>query len=174
MFSRNVPNSHPGRPMLLADAMNQLFSGAFTFPSALGVPSTLTADMNLYESDDRYILQAPLPGVEPGRLSITTRDNTVTIQGATEFPTPPGTRVLYAGTRGEPFHQVVQLPGDVDGQRVSAIYQNGVLNLILPKAASARDRTIQVSVGHDGQTDQTDQSQPRIQGNGQSESQGRQ
>jgi hypothetical protein len=47
---------------------------------------------------------------------------------------------------------MVQLPSDVDGEQAAAVYQNGVLTLTLPKVASGRDRTIQVSVVHDGQS----------------------
>lgn len=137
--------------MPLSDAMNQLLSSAFTTPFGLGAASAFASTLNLYETNDSYILQVPLPGVQPGQLNITARENMVTLQGTAEFPAPQGSRTLYVGTGQGQFREMVQLPGDVDGERASAIYENGVLTLTLPKAASARDRTIQVSVGHDGQ-----------------------
>lgn len=42
------------------------------------------------------------------------------------------------------FHQQVQLPGDVDAERATADYRDGVLALTLPKAAHAKARTIKV------------------------------
>jgi HSP20 family protein len=163
MFQRTTSGSRQGAPMPLSDAMNQLLSGAFTMPFGLSATSTLASDMNLYETDDRYILQVPLLGVQPGKLNITARDNLVMLQGTAEIPAPQGARTLYAGTRGGPFHEVIQLPSDVDGERATAIYEGGVLTLTLPKAAPARERTIQVSMGHDGQTG-NGQSEPQLRG----------
>ena len=57
--------------MPLADAMSQLMSGAFTTPFVLSAAPALAANMNLYETNDSYILQVPLPGVQAGQLNIT-------------------------------------------------------------------------------------------------------
>ncbi len=151
--------------MPLADAMSQLTSGAFTTPFGLSAAPALAANMNLYETNDSYILQVPLPSVQAGQLNITARENMVTLQGTAEFPAPQEARTLYGGTGQSQFREMVQLPGDVDGERATAVYQNGVLTLTLPKVASGRDRTIQVSVVHDGQ------SQPQLQGGNQAQRQ---
>jgi HSP20 family protein len=101
--------------------------------------------MNLFETNDSYIVQVPLPGVQPDQLSITARENVVTLQGTTEIPAPEGARNLYAGAIRGQFREMVQLPGDVDADKASASYNNGVLTLTLPKAASARERAIKVT-----------------------------
>lgn len=155
MLTRNAANYRQGGLMPLSDAMNQLLSGAFTTPFGLGMASTGATNMNLYETNDSYILQLPLPGIQPGQLNVTARENIVTLQGTVEFPAPQGARTLFTGSARGQFREMVQLPGDVDGERATAVYQNGVLTLTLPKAASARDRTIHVSVEGNGQ----DQSQ---------------
>jgi HSP20 family protein len=101
--------------------------------------------MNLFETNDSYIVQVPLPGVQPDQLAITARENVVTLQGTTEIPPPEGARNLYAGAIRGQFRELVQLPGDVDADKASASYNNGVLTLTLPKAASARERAIKVT-----------------------------
>lgn len=133
--------------MPLTDAINQLMRDAFTAPFALGAVSALAAGMNLYETGDSYTLQVPLSGMKPDQLNITARENMVTLQGATELPVPEGARPIYVGTRREEFREIVQLPSDVDAERASATFDNGILTLRLPKAASARDRSIQVNLG---------------------------
>src|SRR5262249_15602069 len=53
------------------------------------------AGVNLYEQDHRYILQIPLPGARPDRLTIDTRDNMVALMGAIEFAMPTGARAIF-------------------------------------------------------------------------------
>lgn len=147
MSNQGMSSYRPRNPMPLTDAINQLMRDAFTAPLALGAVSALAASMNLYETNDSYILQVPLPGMKPDQLNITARENMVTIQGATELPAPEGARPIFVGTRREEFREIVQLPGDVDAERANAAFDNGILTLRLPKAASARDRAIQVNLG---------------------------
>ena len=145
MSNQDQSRRTPRHSVPLSDAMNQLLRGAFTSPFGLAAATTLSAEMNLYETNDSYIVQVPLPGVQPDQLSITARENVVTLQGTTEIPAPEGARNLYAGAIRGQFREMVQLPGDVDADKASASYNNGVLTLTLPKAASARERAIKVT-----------------------------
>src|SRR5947208_7807524 len=138
----------PRSVMPLSEAMTQLFRDAFTSPFGAGAPGpTVSQGINLYEQDNTYILQIPLPGVKPDQLTITARENVLTLQGTIEFPAPEGARALFQGARGGQFREQVVLPADVDAENASAQYQDGILTLTLPKAPHARERTITVSRG---------------------------
>lgn len=146
----------------LSEAVNQLFRDAFTTPFAgLEAASRLAATMNLYDTDDSYILQVPLPGIQLDQLNVTVRENVVTLQGSTEISTPEGARNVYTGTMSGQFREMVQLPGEVDADRANATYDDGVLTLTLPKAASARAREIRVNTRGDGQQRQQRQNASR-------------
>lgn len=161
MSNPGMSRYSPRNSMPLSDAINQLMRDAFTAPLAFTAAATaLTASMNLYETNDSYILQVPLPGIKPDQVNVSVRQNVVTIQGATEFPVPENARAVYMGTRREEIREQVQLPGDVDSERASASYDNGILTLRLPKSASARDRAIQINTG---------QAQSQMQSQGQSQ-----
>ena len=103
---------------------------------------------NLYESDESYILQVPLPGVKVDELEITARENVLALQGRTEIPAPEGARAIWGGMGGQEFREQIQLPGDVDAERASAEYHDGILTLTLPKAEHARVRTIKIGGSH--------------------------
>ncbi len=147
---------------------------AFTMPFGIGAGAalaggTLAAAMNLFETDDSYIVQVPLPGVRPDQLNITARENILTIQGTLEVAPPSGARGLYQGMSRGQFRDQLKLPGDVDAQQAMATYENGILTLRLPKAASAREHTIRVNLGQgQGQYQGQSQSQGQSQGQGQS------
>jgi HSP20 family protein len=147
MTNRDLTRYTPGGIMPLSEAMNQLLHEAFTTPFGFGAGRMLGADMNLYETDDSYVVQVPLPGIQLDQLNITARENTVTLQGTTEIPAPEGARGLHMGTARGQFFEQVQLPSDVDAERASATYDNGILTLTLPRAPSARARAIRVTEG---------------------------
>lgn len=141
----------PRGAMPLGEAMNQLFRDAFTSPFSFSSTGTMSGlGINLYERDDSYILQVPLPGVKADQLKISARENVVMLQGTTETAAPEGARPLYQGAGGGQFREQVVLPSDVDAERANADYRDGVLTLTLPKAEHARERTIAISQA-DGQ-----------------------
>jgi HSP20 family protein len=171
MSNQGMSRYSPRNSMPLSDAINQLMRDAFTAPLAFTATATaLTASMNLYETDDAFILQVPLPGIKPDQVNVTARENVVTIQGATEFPTPEDARAVYIGTGREEIREMVRLPGDVDAEHASASYDNGILTLRLPKAPSARDRAIRIMPGQaQSQTPSQSQGQSQQASGGQSQ-----
>jgi HSP20 family protein len=161
MSSPNLSRySGSGGLMPLTEAMNQLYRDAFTAPKGFGVPGmSVGLSVNLYEKDNSFILQIPLPGVKPDQLNITARENIVTLQGTTEIAPPEGARSLFQGASAGQFREQLILPADVDAENASAQYQNGILTLSLPKAQHARERRIALNQGQAGVNSQQ-QSQP--------------
>lgn len=159
------------RSVPLAEAMNQFLRDSFTTPMLVAALSAPRRDgglsgMNLYERDDSYILQIPLPGVKSDQLRISVRENVLTLQGRIEFPVPEGARPLLQEAGGEEFRERVVLPGDVDAEQAQADYQDGVLTLTLPKAPHARERKVPVRRGRsrrdtDGQGRRSDSGGPQ-------------
>jgi len=134
--------------MPLSEAMTQLFREAFTSPFGGhftgGGPGN---GVNLYEQDQKYFMQVPIPGARLDKFNITARENVITLHGAIELPTPEGAHTLFQGAGGGEFHEQIALPSDIDAEHVSAEYQDGVLTLTLPKARHAMERTISVTPG---------------------------
>src|SRR5581483_5396502 len=107
--------NQPAGLMPLSEALDRLFRDAFTWPQAFSNAFTRSSfGSNLYETDDNYIMQVLLPGAKVDDLEITARDNVLT------------------------------LPGEVDAEKASAHYHDGVLTLTLPKSERSKVRTIKV------------------------------
>jgi HSP20 family protein len=135
----------PRRAMAPSQAPNRAFRDtSMSPPGAETIDLTVGLSLNVYEQDDRYIMLVLLPGVKPDQLTITARENVVTLQGTIDFPAPEGARAIYQGVTGGQFREQMVLPGDIDAENASAQYQDGVLTLTLPKAPHARERKITV------------------------------
>src|SRR5258708_8416342 len=147
MSNQDLSRRTPRHSVPLSDAMNQLLRGAFTSPFGLAAATTLSAEMNLYETNDNYILQVPVPGVKPDQLSITVRENVVTIQGSTEIPAPEGARPIYMGTGPSQIREQIQLPASATANQPCPPHSTPVFTLTLPTTPSARERAIPMRLG---------------------------
>ena len=100
-------------------------------------------DVNIYETQDGYILQAEMPGVTKEGLEITLEGNTLTFVGRRRDEARPG-NVLYSESRGTNFRRVFELDPAIDTSKVSARMEQGVLTLTLPKSERVKPRKIAV------------------------------
>jgi HSP20 family protein len=101
---------------------------------------------DLEETDDAYVLELDLPGVDKKDVNIELRDNEVRITG--EVKEKERTGLLRRQTRrvGQ-FEYTITVPGDIDAEKVEAGLHDGVLTVRLPKAAASQPRQIQVKEG---------------------------
>jgi HSP20 family protein len=126
--------------------MGQIISTFFRDPmGALGSqqPPAWVPSADIEETDDAYVLELDLPGVNRDDVNIELRDNEVRITG--EIKEKERTGVLRRQTRrvGQ-FEFMVTLPGDIDPEKVEASLHEGVLTVRLGKAAPRKPRQIEV------------------------------
>jgi HSP20 family protein len=125
--------------------MNQLFHsygvGGDGWPSfAVSFPA-----LNIWQDEGHVYAEAELPGMELNDLEIyVTGGNQLTIKGERKQPKiAKGTWHRQERGLGS-FARVVNLPVDVNADRVEARLTNGILNLTLPKSEAAKPRKITV------------------------------
>jgi HSP20 family molecular chaperone IbpA len=110
-----------------------------------GKPSTtlpsfrVTPQLDLYESDNEYLLVIDMPGARAESLEIQVTGRELELR-AERAAAPSGTDL--ASTT---FERRVELPGDVDTNSAAAQLKNGVLEVRISKAASARRVKIPIS-----------------------------
>jgi len=101
--------------------------------------------VNVADDGENFYVEALAPGVDPDQLEITVVQNRLTIagekQGAGEVAAERVHRVERAAGR---FLRTVDLPVEVEADRVEAQYKNGLLKLTLPRAAASRPRRVTV------------------------------
>jgi HSP20 family protein len=110
-------------------------------------PDSWTPPIDVYETDDRYVIAAELPGLPRDQIELALEDARLTIRGQRIDRTASSGDVIH-------FHQVERGHGafartfefgsKIDIEAVSADLTNGVLTVTLPKAAPVPARKIEV------------------------------
>lgn len=94
---------------------------------------TKTIPVRVYQIDDRIMVAAPMPGLEPEDITVTVAGARVTIRGAERGPGQHERELLLTEWTVGPYYREVRLPQPVNGVLANATYGNGVLVLALPK-----------------------------------------
>lgn len=104
---------------------------------------------NLFETNDGYVVELPLPGVKAEHVELSVQKNLLTLKATREWAAPEQARALWQGFGAGRWQQTFTLPGEVDAERVEAHLEDGILRLQLPKAQHSRPRQIKVQTnGH--------------------------
>jgi HSP20 family protein len=105
--------------------------------------------LDVRETDDAYIVEVELPGVNPKDTDVSIEGRTVTIRGqfAEEQEKQEGNFLLRERRRGQ-FMRAVALPGMVEVDKAASQYENGELTITLPKATQNRARRVEIKSGN--------------------------
>ncbi len=105
------------------------------------------------ESDQHFMLSVDLPGLKKEDIKIELQENTLTVSGERkrerEFDEKNGRSNRIEKFYGA-FKRSYTLPQQIDASKIEAQYQDGVLELYLPKAQSSQPRKIEVQSGKPG------------------------
>jgi HSP20 family protein len=104
--------------------------------------------VNLHEDKDSLYVEALAPGADPNSLNLSVVRNTLTISGEKRrTPSEVRSEAFHRNERAAGrFVRTIELPVEVDEERVGADYRNGLLLITLPKAERAKPKQINVQV----------------------------
>jgi HSP20 family protein len=137
----------------LRQAMDRLMEDAFVRPRGLGGETEQTLPLDIRSTQNELVVTAALPGVKPEDVDISVTGDTLTITGKTqEERRDEQEGYLYQEIRRGTFTRSVTLPGDIDTDKASARFENGLLTLTLPKAEQAKPRQIRIGATSDAST----------------------
>jgi len=101
-------------------------------------------DVNIYETDEGYVIQAEMPGVAKDGIDVTLENNTLSFVGRRADEQVAGS-VLYRESRRADYRRVFELDPAIDAQKITAEMRQGVLTLHLPKAERVKPRKIDIT-----------------------------
>jgi HSP20 family protein len=104
--------------------------------------------LDISERKDAYLVTVELPGVEADDFQITMEDGLLTIQGERAFAKESSEQQFHRiERRYGAFRRSITLPAQVQAEQIEASFDNGVLEIVVPKAEEAKPKRIQVRPG---------------------------
>jgi HSP20 family protein len=101
--------------------------------------------MDVVENDKEVVIRIDLPGMKPEDVKIELEDDVITISGEMgDTIEKEGDRYHYRERSYGAFQRSLRLPNTVDKEKVEASFENGVLNITLPKLPQAQPKQITV------------------------------
>ncbi len=142
----------------LREEMNQLFEEFFSSSpmtmSPFSEETSLAGDFiphtDIKESEKEITVSAELPGMEAEDIDISITGNTLTITGKKKHEKEEKGERYYRSERSYgSFRRSIPLPDNVQEDKIEATYQQGVLNVSLPKQPGSGKGTKRIEIKKD-------------------------
>lgn len=147
--TRNIPSiwneNTTNSPLRVSDWIDDIFEDALNWPRT--TTSSFVPELNVYETDTEFEVSAALPGMNKNDIEINFNAGLLTISGERKMEEKDnGRRYHRIESRFGQFSRSIPLPGDMINQdQITAKYENGVLNIIVPKVKEKAAKKIKVS-----------------------------
>ena len=154
-----TPARHDDRPydanvtpfFTLRREMDRLFDDAFrgfglsAFAGANG--ALAWPHVEVVDRDKEVRVTAELPGLDQDDVEVRVEDNVLVLRGEKRTEFDDEERHYSERSYGR-FERQVALPAEVDDERASATFRNGVLTVMLPKTERAREPAKRIPISH--------------------------
>jgi len=141
-----------GELLSLRQAMDRLFEDSYVRPGSWGsTTESQPLALDVRTTSDELIVEAALPGVKPEDVDITVEGGTLTINAQSRTEEEERNEgVLVREIRRGTYSRSISLPQGLEADKASANFENGILNLRIPKAEQVKPRQIRINTtsGH--------------------------
>jgi HSP20 family protein len=102
--------------------------------------------VDVFEKEDRFVVKAELPGMKEEDIDVSVVGDTLSIRGEKKTETEVKEEDYYRCERSYgSFYRSIPLPSNVDANKIEASFEDGVLEVALPKSAKVKPKKIAVS-----------------------------
>lgn len=101
--------------------------------------------IDVYQTPDKLVVMSTIAGVKPEDIDISINNDMLTVRGKREINKEIRSEdYLYSECYWGSFSRSIILPVEVDGDKTSAVIENGVLTVTLPKAKAMKQISVKV------------------------------
>ena len=141
---RSKSESIRTRDSVFDDLFNELYSLPTSFLSKSGVD--LSPRIDISETDAAYKIEAELPGINQKDIDVKIDNNILTIKGKKEDIKEEKEKNYHLRERYYgAFQRSISLPNNIEPEKIKASFENGVLNISVPKNDKRTPKKIEIS-----------------------------
>jgi len=102
--------------------------------------------IEVFEKEDKFVVKAEVPGMKEEDIDVSVVGDTLTIKGEKKTESEVKEEDYYCCERSYgSFYRSIALPSHVDAKKIDAEYENGVLEVSLPKVPEVKPKKVAVS-----------------------------
>jgi HSP20 family protein len=145
--ANDLASLHSTMDRLFSDVFGDSFAGRGGDGDDSSEP-TFYLPVDIKETENGYMVQAPIPGVRPEDVEVSFADGVLTINAnRREEREQREGRFLRREIAFGNYQRRIALPGDVQAENITARFDNGVLTVEVPRSARPEPRRIEVQPG---------------------------
>ncbi len=102
--------------------------------------------VDIFEKEDKFVVKAELPGMKEDDIDVSVVGDTLSIKGEKKTETEIKDEDYYRCERSYgSFYRSIPIPSNVDANKIEASFEDGVLEVTLPKSAKVKPKRVTVS-----------------------------
>jgi HSP20 family protein len=105
--------------------------------STHSAPQGSSIPVDVMEVENKFIIRAAVPGIQPDELSVTVENNVLTIKGESPSPVVEGAKVYRRENLDGSFTRSLRLPSNLNLEAVEATFKNGYVTISIPRLVEA-------------------------------------
>ena len=110
--------------------------------SAMRIPR-----IDIYEDKGNVVVEVGLPGIDPKNIELEVKDNVLKVEGKIEKKKQEKGKGYYRKELSYGYYKrIVALPVKVIGERADAVYEGGILKVVIPKKEKKEIKTKKIKV----------------------------
>lgn len=147
ILRQRLDNSRTGSPLTdFALDVENIFEQVFGETRATN-KTEWAPRSNVVETESVYIVEMELPGISSEDVSVELKDGSLEISGEKKIPEPAeGSKLLKSDRQSGTFSRTYKFSTQLDADKISASFKNGMLLVELPKSDQVRPRKIEVKI----------------------------
>lgn len=132
--------------MSIQERVNKLFDDIMEKEEDGSIRNTWSPQVDIYETDDEFVVKAELPEVRRDDIEIKIEDNVLTIRGERKFQKDKkGNNYHRVERKYGLFRRSFRLPAEVNQEEIGADLKDGILKVVLKKRPEAGSKRIEIT-----------------------------
>jgi len=130
----------------MSNRLNRTLNDPHTTPTE-GSFGAWAPPVDIFEKDDHLVIRAEIPGVQKEAMDVRIEQGVLTLHGERKQETEIREENAYRMERAyRTFTRSFTLPTTVDASKVTASYKDGILEVTVPKAETAKPKKVEIRV----------------------------